>query len=117
MRVFRRRHSGRRSILEREREVMRSDLHALVQIEAVRIEALHAGIERERFAIFAPRFLDEPVEQLAAVALRAIGLARDEIIDVERPPRKKQLEYAIAGHSTDLVIALQETQPETLAHL
>lgn len=48
----------------------------------MRIEALHARIQRQGRAVFAAGFLDDPVEKLSAEAVRTIGLARYQIIDV-----------------------------------
>ena len=44
-------------------KMMRSDIHAPVQIKTVRGESLHTGIESEVLARLLLRIFDEPIEK------------------------------------------------------
>ena len=66
--------------------MMAGDGHALAQVEAMRIETLHARIQTELPAIQAPGFRDQPVEQGRAEALKRAILSNDRIYSLaERP--------------------------------
>ena len=46
--------------------MIRRNIHPLEQIKSVRIEALHAGIKLQIFAIVRARLLHQPIEKFAA---------------------------------------------------
>ena len=46
--------------------MIRRNLHSLGEIEAVRVKALHAGIQFEVITTVCARLFDQPIEQLAA---------------------------------------------------
>ena len=52
----------RRSAVELDGEVVRGDVHALVQVEAMGIEAVDAAVEVEFGAALPPGLVEEPVE-------------------------------------------------------
>jgi len=87
--------------------MVRSDIHAAIEIEAVRGEALHAGIEGEVFAAIFLRVLDQPIEKRGAESARAVGVVRDQVIDVESPAGKQEIENAKARDGTDGPIQLE----------
>src|SRR5687768_9129256 len=68
---------------EVEREVVGVEAHAFAPIKPVRRLALHA---RKQAQVPAPRVASEgrdPVEELAAVSLRAVPIAGHEVLDLE----------------------------------
>ena len=68
-----------------------SDIHAPVQIKAVRGESLHTGIEGEVLAALLLCMFDEPIEKRGAKSARAVGIVGDEIVDVEGAAGKRRL--------------------------
>lgn len=67
-------------------EVMRGDVHAAIEIEAVGGEALHAGIKSKMLAAVVPGVRDKPIEKRRAKATRTIGVMGDQVVDVESSP-------------------------------
>ena len=64
--------------------------HALPQVEAMRVEPLHAGVEMELGAAVGARAGHEPVEEKFAVSFRPLGGGGDEVVHVENfSPGKK----------------------------
>ena len=52
--------------------MVRRDLHPFRQVETVRVEALHPGMQGKLLAFLAARFRDQPIENLSAEAERAV---------------------------------------------
>ena len=87
---------------------MRSDIHAPVQIKAVRSESLHTGIEGEVFACLPLRMFDEPIEKGGAKAARAVGIVRDKIVDVKGAAGEKEIQDAKARHGANGTVQLEK---------
>src|SRR6516225_7023361 len=64
-------------------KMMRGNIHALVQVQAMGVVAMHARIEVELRAAQPPRFFGYPLHEQRAVTALAISRAGAEIIDVE----------------------------------
>ena len=77
--------------------MMRGYDHPLPQVEAMRIESLHAGVEMELRAAGGARAGHEPVEEQFAMSLRPIGRGGDEIVHVEDFSPGKKFRNAEAG--------------------
>jgi hypothetical protein len=77
---------------ELEDEVVSRDDHAIREIEAMRIEAWHAGIELEAGAALRSSPVDQPREQSLAVAFRALSGRSHEVIHVQEPAAHQILE-------------------------
>ncbi len=90
--------------------MMRGDIHAAFQIEAVGRESLHAGIEGQVLASLLSGMLDQPIEKRGAESARAIGIVRDEIVDVKSATGEEEIEDAKTRHRTDYAIQLEESQ-------
>ena len=73
-------------------------------------ESLHAGIEGEVLAALLLGMLDEPVEKRGAKSARAVGIVRDEIVDIQGAAREKEIQDAKARHGADDAIQLEERQ-------
>ena len=87
---------------------MRSDIHAPVQVKAVRRESLHTGIEREVLATLLVRMFNEPIEKRGAKSARPVGIVRDEIVDVKSASGEKKIQDAKARHGADDTILLEK---------
>src|ERR1700730_14268054 len=70
--------------VRRNGKMIRSDFHPLDQIETVRVEALHAGIELEIVTTVSTRLLYKPIEQPPTETARSISIARHQIVDIEK---------------------------------
>ncbi len=90
--------------------MVRRDIHTPVQIKAVRSESLYTGIEREVLAALLLRMLDKPIEKRRAKSARAVGVVRDEIVDVKGAPGEKEIQDAKARHRTDDTIQLEKRE-------
>ena len=77
--------------------MMRGNDHPLPQVEAMRFEALHAGVEMELGAAGGARAGHEPVEEQFAVSLRPLGGGGDEVVHVEDFSPGKKFRDAEAG--------------------
>ena len=88
--------------------MVRGDIHAAIQIEAVGGESLHAGIEGEVLAALFLRMLDEPIEKRGAKSARAVGIVRDEIVDVKGAAGEKEIQDAKARHGADDPVQLEK---------
>lgn len=88
-------------------EMVRGDVHAAIQIEAVRGEALDVRIKGKIFAPLFLRMLDEPIEKRGAEPARAVGIVGDEIVDVESAAGEKEIQDAKAGDGTDRPVELE----------
>jgi len=97
-----------RSIRELQLKVMRSDIQAPVQVKAVRSESLHTGIEGEVLASLLLRMFDEPIEKRGAKSARAVGIVRDEIVDVKSAAGEKEIQNAKARHGADDTVQLEK---------
>src|SRR5438128_1704830 len=86
---------------------MRSNVHTLVQIKAVRSESLHTGIKGKGFAPLLLRVLDEPIEKSSTKSARAVGIVRDKIIDVKGAAGEKEIQDAKARHGANDTIQLE----------
>lgn len=87
---------------------MGSDIHAAIQIEAVGGEALHARIQGEVLAALLFGVFDQPIEKRGAESARAVGIVRDQIVDIEGAAGKKEIEDAKAGDRSDNPIQFEE---------
>jgi hypothetical protein len=87
---------------------MRCDIHASVQIKAVRGESLHTGIEGEVLARLLLRMFDEPIEKVGAKSARAVGIVRDEIVDVKGSAGEKEIQDAKARHGANDTVQLEK---------
>jgi len=87
---------------------MRRDIHAVIEIEAVSRESLHAGIQGEVFAALFPGMFDEPIEKGRAISARTVGIVGNEIINVERAAGEKEIEDAKARHRTNDTIQFEK---------
>jgi hypothetical protein len=97
-----------RSICQLQLKVMRSDIHAPVQVKAVRSESLHTRIEGEVLASLLLLMFDEPIEKRGAKSARAVGIVRDEIVDVNSAAGEKEIQDAKARHGADDTVQLQK---------
>src|SRR5687768_7474949 len=64
-------------------EMVRSDVHAAVEVETVGGETLHPGIEGEVLAAVFLGVIDQPIEEGCAESARAVGIVSDKVVDVE----------------------------------
>lgn len=96
---------------------MGGNVHPLKQIETVRVESLHAGIELEGVATMLARLFHQPIEQRAPKSPRAIAVTRDQIIDIKKFSGKERFQESITGHSADFAIRLQKSEQVTIALL
>src|SRR2546430_11914214 len=78
--------------IELQLEMVGADFHPAVEIEAVGGETLNAGIEGKIVAFFFPGVLDQPIEKCGAEPAGAIGVMRDQIVDVESATGEKEIE-------------------------
>src|SRR5438067_693754 len=84
-----------------------ADFHAAIEIETVGGETLDAGIESEIVALFFLRVFDEPIEKGGAESAGAVGVMRDQIVDVEGATGEKEIENAEAGDGANGAIKLE----------
>ena len=77
--------------------MVRGDVHPLAQVEAMRAEFLHAGVEVKLCAALLPRALQKPAEQMLAVALRARARGRYKVVHVENLSPTEELADAKPG--------------------
>jgi hypothetical protein len=87
--------------------MVRSDIHAAIEIEAVGGKALDAGIEGEVLAALLLRVFDQPIEKRGAEAARAVGIVRNQIVDVEGAAGKQEIEDAKTRDGTDGTIQFE----------
>jgi len=74
----------------------------------MRSESLHTGIEGKVLASLLLRMFDEPNEKRGAKSARAVGIVRDEIVDVKRASGEKQMQDAKARHGADDPVQLEK---------
>jgi hypothetical protein len=90
--------------------MVRSDVHAALEIKTVSGEALHTGIEREVLAAVFPGIFHKPIEKRGAESTRAVGIVGDQVVDVEGAAGKKKIKDAKSGNRTDRTIELEISQ-------
>src|SRR5262249_19348643 len=95
---------------ERRREVVRGEVQAVLQVEAVRRVALHTRVEVQLLAALPPRLRQEPVEELLAVAAEAHAGGGDEVVHVEESAPRQALADAKTGHRPDGSLLLEDGQ-------
>jgi hypothetical protein len=95
-------------------EMVRGDIHAAIEVEAVGGKTLHAGIEGKVFAALFLRVFEQPIEKRGTESARAVGIVRDEVVDVEGAAGKKEIEDAKPSDGTDGAIQLEIGQPVSL---
>jgi hypothetical protein len=61
--------------------------------------------------------VDQPIEKRGAKSARAIGIVRDEVIDIQSATGKKEIEDAKPCHRTDHAIQFEERQVISLSLL
>jgi hypothetical protein len=70
----------------------------------MRIDPLHVGHEPDLPAVMLRRNVDQPVEQSAAVSLRARALGRDEVFDFEIASAGEPLGDAVSRDGLDAIL-------------
>jgi len=84
-----------------------ADFHATIEIETVGGETLDAGIESEIVALFFLCVFDQPIEKGGAESAGAVGVMRDQIVDVEGATGEEQIENAKTGDGANGTIELE----------
>ena len=87
---------------------MRSNVHAPVQIKAVRSESLHTRIEGEVLAPLLLRVLDEPIEKGSTKSARAVRIVRNKIVNVKGAAGEKEIQDAKACHGANNTVQLEK---------
>ena len=88
--------------------MIRRNRHALPEIKAMCVEALHAGIELKALAIVGAGQLAQPIEQSLAVAARTRIPIGDEIIDIQKAPVRQHFHHAKTGDGLDAIAGFKK---------
>src|SRR2546423_10273113 len=96
-----------RSRSDLELEMVGADFHAAIEIKAMGGETLDAGIESKIVALFFFCVFDQPIEKGSAESAGAVGVMRDQIVDVEGATGEKEIENAEAGDGANGAIELE----------
>jgi hypothetical protein len=93
-----------------EREVVRRDAHAFVQVQPVRGLALgaNAGIEVDLVAAEAPGLVLQPIHERPTVAAAAEGGAGRQVVHIQREAPREEVACPETGNGNGLVLALLE---------
>src|SRR5579863_2726831 len=83
-------------------------MHAVDEIEPMRVEALHPGVQLQMAAAFRARPGRQPVEQRLTVALRPGSGVSDEIVDIEDAPAEEVFDHAEARHRANPALVLED---------
>ena len=88
-------------------------MHALAEIEAVGVEALHARVEFEQRAAADARLVSEPIQKLGAKSARTLSRIGHEIVNVQCAPGKQFFVIAIACDRAHSAIRREIGEDET----
>src|SRR5216683_5190926 len=99
------------------REMERCDAHPLVEIQAVGVGAVgpRPGIQVELVAVEALGLVDEPVHELACVALAPMLEPRAEVVAVQRMAPGQHMDDPESGHRDGQWVVLDEEARQAVA--
>lgn len=97
--------------------MMGNDVHAVLQIEAVGIESLDAGIQMQFGTALGGSVPNEPAEQLSAVASGLVSNVSDQIVHVHPLSVRQCSANPETGDRHDIPSVLQTREPVTVRML
>lgn len=87
--------------------MVRTNVHATVEIKPVRGKTLDAGIEREVLTSMRLRMFDEPIEKRGTESPRAVGFVRNQVVDIECAAGEQKIENSKSRHGADHAIQFE----------
>jgi hypothetical protein len=87
-----------------------ADFHPAIEIEPVGGETLDAGIESEIVALFFSGVFDQPIEKGGAESAGAVGVMRDQIVDVKGATGEKEIENPETADGANGAIELEVSE-------